>query len=175
MTSKHSSFSSTFLSHDRQMYLGSELQMYLGSDPLEVKHCCKLATGFAVSAARYNTYKGLYCSKYHWTSIVSIPWMKVRFRLIIGDDSLSNSFSFCCFFHVRHEIENLREKSSIQMAFSKRQKTVRICSFHSYLNLNNPRTLARWNLRWIPWRSVQCSIRLSSNILGLLLSMTSRT
>ena len=69
-------------------------------------------------------YNGLHCSKYHWTCIHSL---KVRSRLILGADIFIQFFLFLL--HARHEIENLREKSSIQMAFSKRQKTVRIWFF----------------------------------------------
>ena len=49
----------------------------------------------------------------------------------------------------RHEIENLREKSSIQMAFSKRQKTVRQINQKKKrkYSLLFPRTWARWSLR----------------------------
>lgn len=56
--------------------------------------------------------------------------LKVRSRLVFGEDSLSRYFFFfLLLLRVRHEIENLREKSSIQMAFSKRQKTVKVWLF----------------------------------------------
>ena len=120
LASKLCSFTLTFLSQDRQMYLGY--------DPLEVKH---VASQRRISQQQQHQ---LYYTTLQGIAILKIPLdfpcicsLKFQSRLVIGEDSLSRYFFFfLLLLRVRHEIENLREKSSIQMAFSKRQKTVKV-------------------------------------------------